>query len=114
MSDDVDMQRLAKLTPGFVGADLANLVNKAALLSARREDKRVTMKAFEDGIERVIAGLEKTSRIIVGATLNDVWPAMNRDTLLLLPVCRTRTRPQNLHYSPGYGSTGLHAAVAGR
>ncbi|MDA1229527.1 MAG: ATP-dependent zinc metalloprotease FtsH [Planctomycetota bacterium] len=65
MADNVDMKRLAKLTPGFVGADLANLVNEAALLSARREDKRVTMKAFEDGIERVIAGLEKTSRIIV-------------------------------------------------
>ncbi|MCP4175543.1 MAG: cell division protein FtsH, partial [Fuerstiella sp.] len=65
MSDDVDVQRLAKLTPGFVGADLANLVNEAALLSARRGDKRVTMKSFEDGIERVIAGLEKTSRIII-------------------------------------------------
>lgn len=65
MSDDVDLKRLAKLTPGFVGADLANLVNEAALLSARREDKRVTMKSFEAGIERVIAGLEKTSRIIV-------------------------------------------------
>ena len=44
MADDVDLRRLAKLTPGFVGADLANLVNEAALLSARREDKRVTMK----------------------------------------------------------------------
>ncbi len=65
MADAVDLQRLAKLTPGFVGADLANLVNEAALLSARRGDKRVTMKAFEDGIERVIAGLEKTSRIII-------------------------------------------------
>jgi len=65
MADNVDLRRLAKLTPGFVGADLANLVNEAALLSARREDKRVTMKAFEDGIERVMAGLEKTSRIIV-------------------------------------------------
>ncbi|MFM7167170.1 MAG: ATP-dependent zinc metalloprotease FtsH [Planctomycetaceae bacterium] len=65
MSDDVDLKRVARLTPGFVGADLANLVNEAALLSARREDKRVTMKAFEDGIERVMAGLEKTSRIIV-------------------------------------------------
>ena len=65
MADDVDVQRLAKLTPGFVGADLANLVNEAALLSARRGDKRVTMKAFEDGIERVIAGLEKSSRIII-------------------------------------------------
>lgn len=65
MADDVDIQRLAKLTPGFVGADLANLVNEAALLSARRSDKRVTMKAFEDGIERVMAGLEKTTRIII-------------------------------------------------
>lgn len=65
MADDVDIQRLAKLTPGFVGADLANLVNEAALLSARRGDKRVTMQAFEDGIERVMAGLEKTSRIII-------------------------------------------------
>lgn len=65
MSDDVDMQRLAKLTPGFVGADLANLVNEAALLSARRGDKRVTMKSFEAGIERIMAGLEKTSRIII-------------------------------------------------
>ena len=65
MSDEVDIPRLAKLTPGFVGADLANLVNEAALLSARRGDKRVTMKSFEDGIERVMAGLEKTSRIII-------------------------------------------------
>ncbi|MCA9047217.1 MAG: ATP-dependent zinc metalloprotease FtsH [Planctomycetaceae bacterium] len=65
MSDDVDIPRLARLTPGFVGADLANLVNEAALLSARRGDKRVTMKSFEDGVERVMAGLEKTSRIIL-------------------------------------------------
>ena len=65
MADDVDLKRLAKLTPGFVGADLANLVNEAALLSARREDKRVTMRSFEAGLERVMAGLEKTSRIIV-------------------------------------------------
>jgi cell division protease FtsH len=65
LDNNVDLKRLAKLTPGFVGADLANLCNEAALLSARREEKRVTMKSFEDGIERVIAGLEKTSRIIV-------------------------------------------------
>lgn len=65
MSDEVDIPRLAKLTPGFVGADLANLVNEAALLSARRGDKRVTQLAFQDAIERVMAGLEKTSRIII-------------------------------------------------
>lgn len=65
MDKDVDLKRIAKLTPGFVGADLANLVNEAALLSARKEENRVTMTSFEAGIERVIAGLEKTSRIIV-------------------------------------------------
>ncbi len=60
----VDLNRLAKLTPGFVGADLANLVNEAALLAARKDRKSVTMKDFEEGIERVIAGLEKNTRII--------------------------------------------------
>lgn len=65
MADDVDLSSVAKLTPGFVGADLANLVNEAALLSARRGDKVVTKEAFEAGVERVMAGLEKTSRIII-------------------------------------------------
>ena len=65
LDDEVDLQQIAKLTPGFVGADLANLVNEAALLSARRGDKRVTMRSFEDGVERVIAGLEKSSRIVL-------------------------------------------------
>ena len=65
MGDDVDMKRLAKLTPGFVGADLANLVNEAALLAARRDDTKVAMSCFEEGIERVMAGLEKQSRIIL-------------------------------------------------
>lgn len=65
LADEVNLQKISKLTPGFVGADLANLVNEAALLSARRGDKRVTMQSFEDGVERVMAGLEKTSRIIL-------------------------------------------------
>lgn len=65
LSDDVNLKKIAKLTPGFVGADLANLVNEAALLSARRGDTRVTMQSFEEGVERVMAGLEKTSRIVL-------------------------------------------------
>jgi len=65
LADEVNLQKIAKLTPGFVGADLANLVNEAALLSARRGDKRVSMQSFEDGVERVMAGLEKTSRIVI-------------------------------------------------
>ncbi len=64
MDDSVDLGRLARITPGFVGADLANLVNEAALLAARGDKKRVTMAEFEEGVERVIAGLEKQTRII--------------------------------------------------
>lgn len=63
MDDSVEVARLAKLTPGFVGADLANLVNEAALLAARRDRKAVTMNDFEEGFERVVAGLEKQSRV---------------------------------------------------
>jgi cell division protease FtsH len=64
MDDKVDLQWIAKLTPGFVGADLANLVNEAALLAARASKHCVTMAEFEEGIERVVAGLEKQTRII--------------------------------------------------
>ena len=63
MDDSVDLKYIARLTPGFVGADLANLVNEAALLAARKNKTRVSMQEFEEGIERVVAGLEKT-RII--------------------------------------------------
>ncbi len=64
MDDKVELQWIAKLTPGFVGADLANLVNEAALLAARGNKTCVTMAEFEEGIERVVAGLEKQTRII--------------------------------------------------
>ena len=61
---DVDLNVVARRTPGFVGADLANVVNEAALLAARKSQSTVTMKNFEDAIERVIAGPEKKSRVI--------------------------------------------------
>lgn len=64
MDENVDLSRVAKISPGFVGADLANIVNEAALLAARKEKKRVTMDEFEEGIERVVAGLEKLNRVI--------------------------------------------------
>lgn len=64
IAQDADLSVLARRTPGFTGADLANLVNEAALLSARRNDKEVKMQALEDSIERVIAGPEKKSRVI--------------------------------------------------
>jgi cell division protease FtsH len=60
----VNIQEIARITPGFVGADLANLVNEAALLAARANKSAVTMLEFNEGVERVIAGLEKRQRVI--------------------------------------------------
>ena len=55
---------LAKSTPGFVGADIENMVNEAAILAARRNRKTISMPEFEEAIERVIAGPGRKSRII--------------------------------------------------
>ncbi|MGA2798490.1 MAG: ATP-dependent zinc metalloprotease FtsH [Thermoguttaceae bacterium] len=60
----VDLKEVAKITPGLVGADLANLVNEAALLAARANKTTVTMAEFNEGVERVIAGLEKRQRVM--------------------------------------------------
>ncbi len=60
----VDLKAVAKITPGLVGADLANLVNEAALLAARAGKTTVTMAEFNEGVERVIAGLEKRQRVM--------------------------------------------------
>lgn len=63
-ADDVDVSILARRTPGMVGADLANLVNEAALLSARHNKDKIGMEELEEGIERVMAGPERKSRLI--------------------------------------------------
>jgi cell division protease FtsH len=60
----VELKEVASITPGFVGADLANLVNEAALLAARAEKQAVGMIEFNEGVERVTAGLEKKQRIM--------------------------------------------------
>jgi cell division protease FtsH len=64
LADDFDMERAARMTPGFSGADLANVMNEAALLAARRKAEAVTLDDFETAIERVVAGLEKKSRVM--------------------------------------------------
>ncbi|MDA8126019.1 MAG: ATP-dependent zinc metalloprotease FtsH [Deltaproteobacteria bacterium] len=60
----LDMEKLANMTPGMVGADLANLVNEAALLAVRRNKDEVGMAEFEEAVERIIGGLEKKNRLI--------------------------------------------------
>ena len=61
---DADLKEIATRTPGFAGADLANLVNEAALLAARNQRETVAQEDFREAIERVVAGLEKKSRVL--------------------------------------------------
>ncbi len=64
LASDVDLNTLAKATPGFVGADIENLVNEAAIVAARKNKKSIAHRDFEEAIERVILGPERKSRII--------------------------------------------------
>ena len=64
LAPDVDAEKVAALTPGFTGADLANLVNEAALLATRRGADAVTMADFNNAVERIVAGLEKRNRLL--------------------------------------------------
>ena len=61
---DLDVEAIARLTAGFTGADLANLVNEAALVATRRRTERVALRDFTEAIERIVAGLEKRNRLL--------------------------------------------------
>jgi cell division protease FtsH len=64
LASDVDLETLARRTPGFTGADLANLVNEAALLAARKGLSQVGVKEMEEAVDRIVAGLEKRTRVL--------------------------------------------------
>ncbi len=64
LSDDVDTEKIAGITPGFTGADLANLVNEAAIVATRRGGEKVRMDDFTQAVERIVAGTEKKSRLL--------------------------------------------------
>jgi cell division protease FtsH len=64
LAADIDREQIAELTPGFSGADLANLVNEAALLATRRNADAVTLADFTEAVERIVAGLEKRNRLL--------------------------------------------------
>jgi cell division protease FtsH len=64
LAPDVSLEQVAALTPGFSGADLANLVNEAALLATRRAAEAVTLNDFTEAVERIVAGLEKKNRVL--------------------------------------------------
>ena len=64
LGPDVDFRKIASLTPGFVGADLANLINEAALLAGRKDKETVDSADFDEAIDRVVGGLEKKNRVM--------------------------------------------------
>ena len=64
LADDADPEKIAGLTPGFTGADLANLVNEAAIVATRRGGERVRMEDFTQAVERIVAGTEQKSRLL--------------------------------------------------
>jgi cell division protease FtsH len=64
LDKDVDLDTIARLTPGFTGADLANMLNEAALLAARRRKRKIQMDDISEAVERVIAGPQKKSRVM--------------------------------------------------
>jgi cell division protease FtsH len=64
LGEEVDLRKLATRTPGFAGADLANVVNEAALLAARRDKQAISMAELEEAVERSVAGLERKSRVL--------------------------------------------------
>src|SRR5690606_29239192 len=66
-ADDLDTDFLAKQTPGFSGADIANVCNEAALIAARKEHKAVAKQDFLDAVDRIVGELEKKNKIITPA-----------------------------------------------
>jgi cell division protease FtsH len=64
LDPDVDLRKIAGRTPGFVGADLANLINESALLAARKDKEKVGSAEFDEAIDRVVAGLQKKNRVM--------------------------------------------------
>jgi len=87
----VDLREVAAITSGFVGADLANLVNEAALLAARKNKNSVTMDEFTEGVERVTTGLEKRQRIINDEEKHRV--AFHESAHALVAYCLPNTDP---------------------
>ena len=72
IGSDVDLKRIAQLTPGFTGADLMNLMNESALLTARRGKKIITMREVNESMERVIAGPERKGRVMDEVTKHTI------------------------------------------
>lgn len=86
LADDIDLKVVAQRTPGFVGADLANIANEAAIIAVRRRHEVVTMEDFEGAIDRVIAGPEKKNRLMDSPEKHKVAVHESGHTLVAITV----------------------------
>ncbi len=109
----IDLQSVAKQSPGFSGADLANLVNEAAILAARRNKKVITTSEFNEALERVVAGPERKSRIISDAEKIDHRVSRGRSRPGPASPAQVRPGLQGQHHQPRHGP-GLHHGPATR
>ena len=114
LDDTVDLKNVASISSGFAGADLANLVNEAALLAARHDKATVGMEEFNEGVERVTAGLEKKQRVMNDDEKQRV--AYHESGHALVAYCLPNTDPvHKVSIIPrGFAALGLHDAASRR
>jgi len=107
MDTSVDLSVIARHTPGFVGADLANAINEGAILAARRGKKAVTMAEMEEAVERVMAGPERKSRVIGEKEKNIIAYHESGHALIakLLPGCDPVHKVSIIPRGPALGYT---------
>jgi len=111
LATDVDLRVVASRTPGFVGADLANAVNEAALLAARRERTEVTMQDFDDAIDRITVGAERKTRVM-NKREREIVAYHESGHALMRPSSPTWIRSEDVHHPPWDRRLGLHPAAA--
>ena len=112
VDSEVDVAAIAAITAGCVGADLANIINEAALLAARNGKELVGMEEFNEAVERVSVGLEKRSRIIQEDEKLRLAYHEGGHALVAFLVAQHRPRPQSIDHSPRFGCSGLYDAAA--
>ena len=111
LEPNVNLETVAKGTPGFVGADIENLVNESAILAARRNKKTIGVAEFQEAVERVIAGPERRSRVISDKEKRDHRLSRDRARAGAPDAAEMRPGAQDQHHQPRHG-LGLHDGVA--
>ena len=107
LSDDVDLRTVARATAGFTGADLENLLNEAALISARKNLPVITMQTMEDAVLKVIAGPEKRSLVNIERDFGASRPSTRRATLLPAYFLSTQEPVHQITIVPRGNALGL-------